>query len=70
MAHQSGVWGDLVPGRKWVDAWEVVWYGVKGVLWQWLMMGPKGGNGGLLVNAALTYQSTSDIGNEPQVVVL
>ncbi|KFY56946.1 hypothetical protein V496_06604 [Pseudogymnoascus sp. VKM F-4515 (FW-2607)] len=70
VAHQSGVWGDLVPGRKWVDAWEVVWYGVKGVLWQWLMMGPKGGNGGLLVNAALTYQSTSDIGNEPQVVVL
>lgn len=53
-----------------MDAWEVVWYGVKGLLWQWLMMGPKGGNGGLLVNAALTYQSTSEIGNEPQVVVL
>lgn len=69
-ARSGGVLADLMPGRGWVDAAEVVWHGVKGILWQWLMVGPKGGGGGLLVNAAMTFQSTSEIGNVAQVVEL
>ena len=61
---------DLVPSLAWVDAVKVLWYGVKGILWQRLMVGPSGAKGGLLVNAAIVYQSTTDVGNPVEVVEL
>jgi len=54
----------------WLDAFRVVFYGIRGVLWDRLMVGPGGGNGGLLVNAAVVWRSTTDIGNRPQIVEL
>lgn len=64
----GGVWADFVPSHAWKDALRVIWYGVKGILWQWLMVGPAGGNGGLLINAAVVYQSTTQVGNPVEVV--
>ena len=67
---KAGVVRDLFPSSTWLDAIKVLWYGIKGVLWQRLMVGQAGGNGSLLVNAALVYQSTTDIGNPVQIVEL
>lgn len=53
-----------------MDAARVVWWDLRGLVWRYLMAGPRGNNGGLLVNAALTWRNTSRIGNEPQVVYL
>jgi hypothetical protein len=59
---------DFVPSWAWLDAIKVVFYGIRGILWDRLMVGPGGAHGGLLVNAALVYQSTTDIGNPVQIV--
>ncbi|RDW63885.1 hypothetical protein BP5796_10387 [Coleophoma crateriformis] len=66
----AGLLRDFLPSMAWIDGLKVVWYGIKGILWQRLMVGPSGGNGGLLVNAALVYQSTTDIGNPIEIVEL
>lgn len=64
-----GFFRDLKPARL-VEAWRVWWGGLRGLMWRYLMQGPRGMYGGTLVNAALTYQSTSRIGNQAQVVYL
>ncbi|TVY48820.1 putative rhamnogalacturonate lyase C [Lachnellula occidentalis] len=67
---KGGVVLDILPSYAWLDAIKLLWYGVKGILWQRLMVGPAGGNGGLLVNAAVVYQSTTDVGNPVEIVEL
>ncbi|TAQ85231.1 hypothetical protein B7494_g6459 [Chlorociboria aeruginascens] len=67
---KGGILNDLIPSLAWLDAVRVIWYGIKGILWQRLMVGPGGGNGGMMINAALVYQSTSDLGNPVEVVEL
>jgi hypothetical protein len=69
-APNNGILGELVPSAAWLDVLKVVWYGVRGILWQWLMVGPKGANGGVLVNPAIVWQSTLDARNEAIVVDL
>jgi hypothetical protein len=65
---QGGIVLDFIPSSAWLDAMRVVWYGVKGILWQRLMVGPGGGNGGIMINAAIVYQSTTDVGNPVEIV--
>jgi hypothetical protein len=67
---KGGILLDVIPSYAWIDSLKVLWHGVKGILWQKLMVGPGGGNGGLLVNAAIVYQSTTDVGNPVEVVEL
>jgi len=67
---RSGPLMDLIPSMAWIDAMKVLWYGIKGIAWQRLMVGPAGGKGALLVNAAVVFQSTTDVGNPPEVVFL
>jgi len=55
---------------QWIDGIRVIWYGVRGMLWQKLMVRRTGGNGGLLINAAMVYETSSDIGNPAEVVDL
>jgi len=64
----GGILGDIIPSMAWVDAIKVVWHGVKGILWQRLMVGPAGGNGSMMINPAILYQSTKEVGNLPEVV--
>lgn len=72
MARKNkGVIQDLLPSQAWLEALKVVWYGVKGILWQRLMVGSTGAPGGLLVNAALvSWRSANIIANPPEVVEL
>ena len=67
---RGGILRDMIPTTAWVDAVKVILFGVRGILWDRLMVGPNGGNGGLLINAALVWQSTTDIGNPVEVVEL
>ncbi|EPE24184.1 Metallo-dependent phosphatase [Glarea lozoyensis ATCC 20868] len=62
-----GLWGDLTDVRAWVDAVRVLVYGVRGVVWERVMQGGRG-RGTLAVNAAVVYQSTTDVGRGAQVV--
>jgi hypothetical protein len=64
----SGLVVDMLPSRAWTDALSVVWYSIKGLLWQWLMVGGAGNNGSILVNTAIVYQSTLIVGNPVEVV--
>ncbi|CZT04662.1 hypothetical protein WAI453_007752 [Rhynchosporium graminicola] len=66
----GGIVVDLLPSLAWWDSLMVLFYGFKGILWQRLMVGPRGGNGGLMINAALVWQTTTDLGNSPEVIEL
>ena len=66
----SGIVADLIPSQAWWNAIKLVWYGIRGILWDRLMVGPGGSNGCLMVNAAIVWQSTTKVGNRPQVVEL
>lgn len=70
LKNRGGVLRDLVPSSAWVDVLRVFWYGVKGVLWQRLMVGRGEGGGGLLVNASIIYQTAVEGGNPAQIVEL
>lgn len=72
MARKTkGVIKDILPSWAWLDALKVVWHGLGGILWQHLMAGSSGANGGLLVNAALVSWKTADIiGSSAEVVEL
>jgi hypothetical protein len=61
---------DLIPSTAWLDTVKVLFYGVRGVLWDRLMVGPGGSNGCLMVNAAIAWQSTTSVGNTPEIVEL
>ena len=69
-AKKGGILGDIIPSMAWIDAFKVLFYGFTGIFWDRLMVGPGGGNGGLMVNAALVYQSTTDVGNPVEIVEL
>lgn len=70
IGRDGGIVNDLIPSPAWIDAVRVIWYGVRGILWQYLMAGPRGGNGGILVNSALVYQSSLELRNRPEIVEL
>lgn len=64
----GGLLGDMLPGPHWVDAVKVILYDLLGVAWKWVMLGPGGGSGSVLVNAALMHGNTGKLGNKVQVV--
>ncbi len=68
--NKGGVLADVIPSVAWIDAIRVVWHGIRGCLWQRLMVGPTGGNGGMMINASIVYQSTTDVGNPVEVIEL
>lgn len=41
----------LLPNWGWVDAVQVIVYGIHDVLWHWLMLGNKKGDGCMMINA-------------------
>jgi hypothetical protein len=67
---RGGVLLDIIPSMAWIDAFKVVWHGVRGILWQRLMVGPAGGHGGMMINASVVYQSTTEVGNPVEIIEL
>jgi hypothetical protein len=63
-----GLLRDLLPHAGWLDALRVVGHGVNSVLWKWLMLGPGGNSGSLMVNAAQMYGNTGKVRSRAQVV--
>lgn len=63
-----GAVGELVDPGLWIQATKLFYHGVKAVLWTSFWKGTA--NGGLMVNASLTYQTTDKLDNDPQVVYL
>ncbi|KKA28927.1 hypothetical protein TD95_002487 [Thielaviopsis punctulata] len=68
-ARRGLVW-DFVPNAQWLLMAKTLVYGVNGVLFRWLMLGPGGATGAVLVNAAQMYGNTGRMENKPQVVVI
>lgn len=62
----AGLLRDLVSVSAWIDALRLLWYGLGGILWNQVWGGVD--DGGLMVNASLTYRSTGKLGNAPQIV--
>jgi len=75
MAYGSGkrpysqpILTELFDVKLYVKGMTVLWEDVKGVLWNRLWKGAR--QGGVMVNAALTYQTSEKLGNKPHVVDL
>lgn len=66
-ARNPGGLRDMLDLWGWVEVVRMVLLGVSHVLWT-RVWGGFSGRGGWMVNAALSYQSTGRLGNEPQVV--
>jgi hypothetical protein len=67
---QKGPMYDFVLSARWVDALNVVRYGIGSILWKWLMLGPGTNNGGLMANASLMYGDSGKLLNPVTVVDL
>ncbi|KAJ9148902.1 Calcineurin-like phosphoesterase [Pleurostoma richardsiae] len=48
----------LLPNAGWLGALWVVYYGLVGISWKWLMAGPSANNASLFVNAACMHGNT------------
>ena len=67
MAKKTGAFlGGLFNPWLWIDAVEVVLYGATGIVWDKIWGGEQRQT--VLVNAALMFNNTGELGNEPQVV--
>ncbi|MCJ1254549.1 hypothetical protein MMC24_002364 [Lignoscripta atroalba] len=64
--ENSGILRDLIAVRAWIDVLQVVCYGILGILWTRVWGADD--NGGIMINAALSYRNTGKLGNPPQVV--
>ncbi|KAJ2896993.1 calcineurin-like phosphoesterase [Zalerion maritima] len=70
MARPGGgpIWDICTPNWGWVYAVQVLVYGSQAVLFKWLMQGPGGGEGCLMVNAAMMHGNTGKMENRFEVV--
>lgn len=60
--------GELLNLKLWTIGITMLNHDLRGLLWTRLWGGVR--QGGFMVNAALTYQTTNKLGNPPQVIVL
>lgn len=56
---------DLISIKTWADITGMVLYGLQGIVWSRVW---GGYDGGVLINASLTFRNTGKIGNSPQVL--
>ncbi|KAL8694643.1 MAG: hypothetical protein Q9218_000738 [Villophora microphyllina] len=64
--EQAGLLNDFIDPLAWLELVKLVWYGIKGILWSQIWRGD--GSGTMMINASLTYRSTGQLRNAPQVV--
>ena len=62
----NGVLIDVLAVRGWLVVIKMIWYSVLGILWSRMWGGDS--KGGIMINASLTYGTTSKLENPPQVV--
>ena len=61
-----GLVRNLIGLRIWMDAAQIIYHGILGILWARVWGAESTGT--VMVNAALSYRSTGQLGNLPQVV--
>ncbi|KAK3390519.1 calcineurin-like phosphoesterase [Podospora didyma] len=61
---------DLFPSPAWLDAFNVIWYGLNAILFKWIMLGPGSNNGGLMVNAAVMRGNTGKVRRRHPITVV
>lgn len=59
---------DMIPNPGWIDAWKMVIFAVKAILWQWFWLGGKG-NGGVFINAAMQAGTSGKLTNKPPITI-
>ncbi|KAL8953949.1 MAG: hypothetical protein Q9222_000236 [Ikaeria aurantiellina] len=64
--NQAGFFMDSLDLFAWLDCIRMIWYGVTGIIWDWVWRGNAAGT--VNINASLTLGSTGKLGNAPQVV--
>ena len=62
----KGVLSDFIAISAWLDMAKLIAYGAVGILWSRIWGGDV--DGSIMVNAALTYKSTGQLRNAPQVI--
>lgn len=66
--YSQPIFIELLNVRLYVKGIRLLWLDCKGILWNRLWKGAR--QGGVMVNAALTYQTSTKLKNKPQVVLL
>lgn len=64
--NERGVLTDIIAVTAWIDLVKLTLYGMLGILW--IRVWGVDGGGSILVNSALMYRSSGQLGNPPQVV--
>ncbi|KAL8706301.1 MAG: hypothetical protein Q9201_000620 [Fulgogasparrea decipioides] len=64
--EKAGLLTDLFDVFAWLDVVRVAWHGIKGVVWHRIWQGDEKGT--LMINVSLTYRSTGELRNPPQIV--
>lgn len=64
--NDAGVFKDCLDPFAWLEVARVAWYGIKGILWSQIWRGQHAGT--LMINASLTYRSTGQLKNPPQII--
>lgn len=64
--ESSWFFKNVISVSMWLDIAQLLWYGIKGIIWSRVWGGDEGG--GIMVNASLMYRSTGKLGNRPQVL--
>lgn len=59
----------MIPNVKWVEAFKVLYHGVKAILWHWLWLGGNLTNGSLLVNAAMQSGTSGKLSDRPPITI-
>jgi Icc-related predicted phosphoesterase len=66
--YRQAMFMEMFNVKLWMMGLKLIYRDVKGVLWNRVWGGAR--QGGIMVNAALTYKTTETLGNKPQVVKL
>lgn len=50
----------MIPNACWLDAFKVLFYGIRSVVWQYAMLGGSS-TGGVMINAAMQRGNTGKL---------
>ncbi|KAI1434542.1 calcineurin-like phosphoesterase [Xylaria sp. CBS 124048] len=59
---------DMFPNFGWFDAFNVLYYGFKAIVWQWLWLGGVS-SGSVLINAGMQAGNTGKLANRPPITI-
>lgn len=58
----------MIPSACWLDAFSVVFYGFRSVIWHYAMLGGSS-SGGVMINAAMQHGNTGTLTKRPPITI-